>query len=379
MHSKFSFLVFLVSLLSPVFCFSGEVAPPPSLAVKSYLLKDFNSGNVIASHKKNERVEPASLTKVMTAYVTFDAIKRGQLKLDQLLPVSEAAWKIEGSKMFIDPKVPVPVDDLLHGLIIQSGNDAAVTLAIGVAGSEEQFANLMNKQAAKLGLKNTHFMNSTGLPDNNHYTTAEDLSILASALIHDFPLEYQRLYSVKEYTYNKITQPNRNRLLWLDPNVDGMKTGHTEAAGYCLIASSKRGNSRLVSVILGAANEAMRASESQRLLNYGFQFYESTLVYKRSQTINTLRLYKGQQETVPTTLSKELYLSLPKGDYARVKATMTSRQPLVAPIKAGQEVGKITFTLDGKTINEQILVAGKSVEEAGFFGRMLDSIKLLTI
>jgi len=281
--------------------------------------------------------------------------------------------------MFIDPKVPVPVDDLLHGLIIQSGNDAAVTLAIGVAGSEEQFADLMNKQAAKLGLKNTHFMNSTGLPDNNHYTTAEDLSILASALIHDFPLEYQRLYSVKEYTYNKITQPNRNRLLWLDPNVDGMKTGHTEAAGYCLIASSKRGNSRLVSVILGAANEAMRASESQRLLNYGFQFYESTLVYKRSQTINTLRLYKGQQETVPTTLSKELYLTLPKGDYARVKATMTSRQPLVAPIKAGQEVGKITFTLDGKTINEQTLVAGKSVEEAGFFGRMLDSIKLLTI
>lgn len=378
MHSKFSFLVFLASLLSPIFCFSGEVVPPPSLAVKSYLLKDFNSGNVIASHQKNERVEPASLTKVMTAYVTFDAIKRGQLKLDQLLPVSEAAWKIEGSKMFIDPKVPVHVDDLLHGLIIQSGNDAAVTLAIGVAGSEEQFADLMNKQAAKLGLKNTHFMNSTGLPDNNHYTTAEDLSILASALIHDFPLEYQRLYSVKEYTYNKITQPNRNRLLWLDPNVDGMKTGHTEAAGYCLIASSKRGNSRLVSVILGAANEAMRASESQRLLNYGFQFYESILVYKQSQTINTLRLYKGQQETVPTTLSKELYLTLPKGDYARVKATITSRQPLVAPIKAGQEVGKITFTLDGKIINEQTLVAGKSVEEAGFFGRMLDSIKLLT-
>ncbi len=378
MHSKFSFLVFLVSLLSPVFCFSGEVVPPPSLEVKAYLLKDFNSGNVIASHKKNERVEPASLTKVMTAYVTFDAIKRGQLKLDQLLPVSEAAWKIEGSKMFIDPKVPVRVDDLLHGLIIQSGNDAAVTLAIGVAGSEAQFADLMNKQAAKFGLKNTHFMNSTGLPDNNHYTTAEDLSILASALIRDFPHEYQRLYSVKEYTYNKITQPNRNRLLWLDPNVDGMKTGHTEAAGYCLIASAKRGNSRLVSVILGAANEAMRATESQRLLNYGFQFFESTLVYKQSQTINTLRIYKGQQETVPTTLSKDFYLTLPKGDYARLKATMTSRQPLVAPIKAGQEVGKITFTLDGKTINEQTLVAGKSVEEAGFFGRMLDSIKLLT-
>jgi D-alanyl-D-alanine carboxypeptidase (penicillin-binding protein 5/6) len=378
MHSKFSFFIFIFSLLSPVFCFSGEPVPPPSLAVKAYLLRDFNSGNIIASDKKDERVEPASLTKVMTAYVTFDAIKREQLKLDQLFTVSEAAWKIEGSKMFIDPKIPVSVDDLLHGLIIQSGNDAAVTLAIGVAGSEAQFADLMNKQATKLGLKNTHFMNSTGLPDKNHYTTAEDLSILASALIRDFPQEYQRLYSVKEYTYNKITQPNRNRLLWLDQNVDGMKTGHTEAAGYCLIASAKRGNSRLISVILGAANEGMRATESQRLLNYGFQFYESTLVYKQSQTINSLRVYKGQQETVPTTLSRDFYLTLPKGDYARVKATMTSRQPLVAPIKAGQEVGKITFTLDGKTINQQALVAGASIEEAGFFGRMLDSIKLLT-
>lgn len=378
MHSKFSFLVFLISLFSSVCCFSNDLVPPPSLAVRAFLLKDFNSGTIIASQKKDERVEPASLTKVMTAYITFDAIKRGQLKLTQLLPVSEAAWKIEGSKMFIDPKIPVSVDDLLHGLIIQSGNDAAVTLAIGVAGSEEQFSSLMNKQAAKLGLKNTHFMNSTGLPDKNHYTTAEDLSILASALIRDFPLEYQRLYSVKEYTYNKITQPNRNRLLWLDPNVDGMKTGHTEAAGYCLIASSRRENSRLISVILGATNEVMRATESQRLLNYGFQFYESTLVYKQSQTINTLRVYKGQQETLPTSISKDFYLTLPKGDYARVKATMTSKQPLLAPIKAGQEVGKITFTLDGKTINQQTLVASSSIEEAGFFGRMLDSIKLLT-
>lgn len=378
MHSSISFLVLIFSLLFSVVSFSAEEPPTPSLAVKAYLLKDFNSGNIITSHKKDERVEPASLTKVMTAYIIFDAIKRGQLKLDQLLPVSEKAWKTEGSKMFIDPKVPVTVDDLLHGLIIQSGNDAAVTLAIAVGGSEEQFADLMNKQAAKLGLKNTHFMNSTGLPDQNHYTTANDLSLLANALIRDFPLDYQRLYSVKEYTYNKITQPNRNRLLWLDPNVDGMKTGHTEAAGYCLIASAKRGNSRLISVILGATNEAMRATESQRLLNYGFQFFESTLVYKQSQTINKLRLYKGQQETVAATLDKDLYLTLPKGDYARVKATMTSQQPIIAPIKAGQEVGKISFTLDGKTISEQKLVAGSSIDEAGFFGRMLDSIKLLT-
>jgi serine-type D-Ala-D-Ala carboxypeptidase (penicillin-binding protein 5/6) len=220
-------------------------------------------------------------------------------------------------------------------------------------------------------------MNATGLPDKNHYTTANDLATLAGALIRDFPQDYSHLYSVKEYTYNKITQPNRNRLLWLDANVDGMKTGHTESAGYCLIASSKRGNSRLVSVILGAATEAMRATESQKLLNYGFQFYETTLVYKQAQTINTLRVYKGQDKTLALTIAKDFYLTLPKGDYTRVKANMTSQQPLVAPIKAGQEIGKISFSLDGKVINEQKLVAAIAVEQAGFFVRLIDSVKLL--
>ena len=377
MRIIFSLSILLSILALPFASLAAQVAPPPSLAVKAYLLQDFNSSTVIASHKKDERIEPASLTKIMTAYVTFDAIQQGHLKLDQTLPVSEAAWKIEGSKMFIEPNKPVTVDELLHGMIIQSGNDASITLAIGVAGSEAQFADMMNKQATKLGMTNTHFMNATGLPDKNHYTTASDLAALASALIRDFPLEYRRLYSVKEYTYNKITQPNRNRLLWLDANVDGMKTGHTDTAGYCLIASSKRGNSRLVSVVLGAVSEAMRASESQKLLNYGFQFYESTLVYKQAQTINTLRVYKGQDKTVAATLNKDFYLTLPKGDYARVKANMTSQQPLIAPIKAGQEIGKITFTLEGKVINEQKLVTAKAVETAGFFGRLLDSIKLL--
>ena len=370
-------LALVILLFLPVFGHAAQVAPPPALAVKAYLLKDFNSGSDIVSYKKDERVEPASLTKIMTAYIVFDALQQGHLKLNQSLPVSEKAWKIEGSKMFIEPNKPVTVDELLHGMIIQSGNDASITLAIGVAGSEAQFADMMNKQATKLGMTNTHFMNATGLPDKNHYTTASDLAVLASALIRDFPLEYRRLYSVKEYTYNKITQPNRNRLLWLDANVDGMKTGHTDTAGYCLIASSKRGNSRLVSVVLGAVSEAMRASESQKLLNYGFQFYESTLVYKQAQTINTLRVYKGQDKTVAATLNKDFYLTLPKGDYARVKANMTSQQPLIAPIKAGQEIGKITFTLDGKVINEQKLVTSKAVEAAGFFGRLIDSIKLL--
>jgi serine-type D-Ala-D-Ala carboxypeptidase (penicillin-binding protein 5/6) len=369
-------LLFSLFLL-PFFALAAQVAPPPSLAVKAYLLQDFNSGTQIASYKKDERIEPASLTKIMTAYLTFDAIQDGHLKLEQTLPVSEKAWKVEGSKMFIEPKTPVTVDELLHGMIIQSGNDASITLAIGVAGTEEQFAEMMNKQAIKLGMTNSHFMNATGLPDKDHYTTANDLAILASALIRDFPLEYRRLYSVKEYTYNKITQPNRNRLLWLDSNVDGMKTGHTDTAGYCLIASSKRGDSRLVSIVLGAVTEAMRASESQKLLNYGFQFYESTLVYKQAQTINTLRVFKGQDKTIAATLNKDFYLTLPKGEYARVKANMTSQQPLIAPIKAGQEIGKISFSLDGKIINEQKLVAKKAIGEASFFGRMVDSLKLL--
>ena len=377
MRLKFTALLTSLFLFVPLFTIAAQVAPPPNLAVKAYLLQDFNSGTQLVASKKDERIEPASLTKIMTAYLSFDALQHGHLKLDQTLPVSEKAWKVEGSKMFIDPKVAVTVDELLHGMIIQSGNDASITLAIAVAGSEEQFADMMNKQAAKLGMTATHFMNATGLPDKDHYTTAQDLMLLATALIRDFPLEYKRLYSVKEYTYNKITQPNRNRLLWLDANVDGMKTGHTDSAGYCLIASAKHGESRLVSVVLGAANETMRATESQKLLNYGFQFFESTLVYKQAQTINTLRVYKGQDKTVAATINKDYYLSLPKGDYARVKASMTSQQPLIAPIKAGQTIGKITFSLDGKIINEQALVAAKTVEEAGFFGRIADSIRLM--
>ena len=377
MHKIYSLTLFVHLVLLPIFVWAAQVAPPPELAVKAYLLQDFNSGSVIASHKKDERIEPASLTKIMTAYVVFQAIQQGHLKLEQNLPVSEKAWKVEGSKMFIEPNRPVTVDELLHGMIIQSGNDASITLAEGVAGAEAQFTDMMNKQGKKLGLSNSNFVNATGLPDKNHYTTASDLAVLANALIRDFPTEYRRLYSVKEYTYNKITQPNRNRLLWLDANVDGMKTGHTESAGYCLIASSKRGNTRLVSVVLGAASESMRAAESQKLLNYGFQFYESTLVYKQAQTINTLRVFKGQDKTIAASLNKDFYLTLPKGDYARVKANMTSQQPLIAPIKAGQVIGKIIFSLDGKVLNEQNLVASKTVNMAGFFGRLLDSIKLL--
>ncbi len=356
---------------------NAQIAPPPSLAVKAYLLKDFNSGHVIATQNANMRVEPASLTKIMTAYLTFKAIKNGHLQLTQTLPVSEAAWKAEGSKMFIEPNKPVTVDELLHGMIIVSGNDASIALAEGIASTEQLFAGMMNKEAQRLGMKNTHYMNATGLPDPQHYTTAADLSILASALIRDFPEDYKRLYSVKEYTYNKITQPNRNRLLWLDPNVDGMKTGHTESAGYCLISSAKRDNTRRISVVLGAPSDAARATESQKLLNYGFQFFDSTLVYKRGQNINQLRVWKGSENQVASTVANDLYLTLPKGEYANVKAVISSTQPLIAPIKKGQVIGSVKFMLNGKTIEQHPIVAAKAVDTAGILGRAWDSIKLL--
>ncbi len=356
---------------------SAQIAPPPTLAVKAYLLKDFNSGHVIATQNANMRIEPASLTKIMTAYLSFKAIKNGHLQLTQTLPVSELAWKVEGSKMFIEPNKPVTVDELLHGMIIVSGNDASITLAEGIASTEQLFASMMNKEAQRLGMKNTHYMNATGLPDPQHYTTAEDLSILASALIRDFPEDYKRLYSVKEYSYNNIKQPNRNRLLWLDPNVDGMKTGHTESAGYCLISSAKRDNTRRISVILGAPTDAARATESQKLLNYGFQFFDSTPVYKRGQAINQLRVWKGTENTVASTVANDLYLTLPKGEYANVKAVISSTQPLIAPIKKGQVVGTVKFMLNGKVVEQRPIVAAKAVDTAGILGRAWDSIKLL--
>ncbi len=355
----------------------ATTAPPPDLEASAYLLRDFNSGGNIAANKENERLEPASLTKIMTAYLTFDAVKQGHLSLDQTVPVSTKAWKAEGSRMFIEPNKKVTVDELLHGLIIQSGNDAAIALAEAIGGSEEQFATMMNQQAKKIGMRQTHYTNATGLPNDNHYTTANDLARMTEALIRDFPEEYARLYKQKEYTYNKITQTNRNRLLWLDQYVDGVKTGHTEAAGYCLISSAKRGKTRLVSIVLGTKSKAMRASESQRLLNYGFQFYESTLVYPKSHAIANMLVYKGSEKTVVATVAKDLYLALPKGDYPRVKASMTSKQPLIAPIRAGQTIGKITFSLDGKVIREQKLIAASNVSEAGFFGKIIDSIRLL--
>jgi len=372
---KSLFLAASLALASTI-AVAADIPPPPSVAVKSYVLLDVNSNRFIAEQGADMRVEPASLTKVMTAYLTFKALKNGHLQPDQQVPVSTYAWKAEGSRMFIEPNRPVTVEELIHGLIVQSGNDASIALAEAIAGSEEVFAQLMNQEAKRLGMNNTNFMNANGLPDPDHYTTAHDLAILAAALIQDYPEQYQRLYSMKEYTYNKITQPNRNLLLWRDPHVDGIKTGHTKAAGYCLMTSAKRGDMRLISVVLGATSENARAAESQKLLNYGFQFYESQLVYKAGDAISELKVWKGKDNTLAATVAEDLYITLPKGEYSRVKATLTSQQPLIAPIKAGQEVGTIEFTLDDKVIDSQKLVAAKDVGIAGFFGRLWDTIRL---
>lgn len=378
------FFLLPLLLLSSLAFAADDAPPPPTLAAKSYLLMDFNSRAILAQQNAEERVEPASLTKLMTAYLAFKALKEGHLKLDQTLPVSVKAWKGggagcgggAGSCMFIEPNKPVTVDQLLHGMIVISGNDASVALAEGIAGSEEAFAAMMNKEAAHLGMKNSHFMNATGLPDPEHYTTAYDLSLLASALVRDFPEQYKTFYSIKDYTFNNIKQSNRNRLLWSDPFVDGMKTGHTAAAGFCLISSAKRGEMRLIAILLGAPNDNARITGSQQLLNYGFQFYESRLYYKHGQSISKLKVWKGSEEMLEATVDRDLYIALPKSGFARLKAEVVSQQPLIAPIAAKQQVGIIRFTLDGKTLSEQPLIASKEISTAGIFGRMWDSIKL---
>lgn len=377
-------LLFALFLLIPLTA-AADIPPPPTLAARAYVLLDFNSGGVLAQHNANQRVEPASLTKLMTAYLTFKAIRNGYLKLDQVLPVSEYAWKgggsgcggSKGSCMFIEPNKPVTVDQLLHGMIVISGNDASVALAEGIASSEEAFAELMNKEAARLGLKNSRFKNATGLPEVDHYSTAADLALLAAALVRDFPEEYQRLYSLKEYTWNNIKQSNRNRLLWLDPHVDGMKTGHTAAAGYCLISSAKRGDMRLISVLLGAPHNAARAVESQKLLNYGFQFYESRLIYKRGQPVSSLKVRKGKGKEITATVAEDLYITLPKNQIGRLQASIISHQPLIAPINAAQEIGTLQFNLDGKLLLSRPLVAAAEMPVAGLIGRLWDSIRLM--
>jgi D-alanyl-D-alanine carboxypeptidase (penicillin-binding protein 5/6) len=364
------FLLFLATI-PPVFAQQPEL----SIAAKSFILSDFHSGQILASHNPHERLDPASLTKLMTAYIVFSVLKQERITLDQVVPVSNKSWRMVGSRMFIEPNKRVTVDELIHGMIVQSGNDACVALAELIAGSEDLFAHMMNEEAKRLEMYNTHFMNSTGLTHPEHYSTAHDLALLAAAIIRDFP-EFYPLYSLREYTYNGITQPNRNRLLWTDPNVDGMKTGWTEAAGYCLITSAKRDHRRLISVVMGTASANARSIESQRLLNYGFQFFDTAHPYKKHQAIANLQIWKGSQNKLKVGFDRDIYFSLPKGKVDSLKARMEYRQPLVAPIDRGQEIGMVKFVLDGLEIATYPLIALETVTAANFFGRTWDNLKM---
>ncbi|MCE2859751.1 MAG: D-alanyl-D-alanine carboxypeptidase [Oxalobacteraceae bacterium] len=360
----------------------AQTITPPTIAARAWLVLDASSQQVLASQEADTRVEPASLTKIMTAYLTFSAIRDKQLDMNQTINVSTHAWKVDSSssKMFIEPDTAVRVTDLLHGLIVQSGNDAAVTLAEAVAGDQAAFTVLMNRQAAQMGLKNTRFANPHGLPDPNNYSTARDLSVLAWRLITDFP-EFYKIYSVKSFTYNKISQSNRNRLLWLDETVDGMKTGHTQAAGYCLIASAVRpndgGQRRLISVVLGAESDNMRAQESQKLLNWGFMNFQSFKIYSKDQAVLTPVVWKGSRDAVRLGFNRDVYVSLPRGLTAHLKSVVQRTDPLIAPIAQYRQVGTLKVLADGKVISELPLQALDQVNEATIFGRTLDSLRLL--
>ena len=369
-------IALLVSFLVPSLALAQQMPTPPALAAKSWLLLELESGQELASQAPDERIEPASLTKLMTAYLTFAALKQGTIKLDQMVTVSENAWKSQGSRMFIQVDTQVEIEDLIKGMIVQSGNDACVALAEAISGSEDNFAQMMNREAQRLGMKASSFRNSAGMPDPQHYTTARDLAILAGALIRDFPDEYAKYYSLKEFRYNKITQPNRNRLLWLDPTVDGVKTGHTDGAGYCLISSAKRGPRRLLSIVLGTKSDGVRTQESLKLLNFGFQFYDAVQLYAKNQAVSDLKVWKGSEKTVKAGFTHDFILAVPKGSGPRVKAELVSQQPLIAPVTQGQVVGTMKVSIDGSPIGDYPVVAIEGVPVAGIFGRAFDTMRL---
>ena len=367
-------LVLLALLVAP----SARAAAPPAPPIvgKAWVVADVSSGQVLLAEKADERFEPASLTKLMTAYLVFAAMRDKKLSAGQQVTVSDKAGRAPGSRMFVRAGTQVSVDELVRGMEVQSGNDASIALAEAVAGSEEAFVQGMNRQAEKLGMKNTSFRNATGLPDPQHYSTAYDLYLLSSALIRDFPSEYAQYYAQKEFRYNNIAQANRNRLLWLDATVDGIKTGHTEAAGYCLIASARRGGRRLISVLLGATSETTRTQESLKLLNWGYQFFDSMKLYAAAEPLKSLEVWKGAASGVKVGPASDVLVTVPKGEGGRVKAELVSQQPLVAPLAKGQRVGSLRVTFDGKPVGEVPVVALEPVAAAGLVGRAWDTLRL---
>ncbi len=368
----------LACLFAAVLGLAPALAQPvtaPPIAARAYYLLDTLSGQPLAALAEEDRFEPASLTKLMTAYLVFGAVRDRKIDPAALVPVSERAWKAEGSRMFIEPRKPASAADLIRGMIIQSGNDASIALAEAVAGTEETFAQLMNREAKRLGLRNTNFVNATGLPAPNHYSTARDMAVLAAAVIRDFPEQYA-LYSQKDFTWNGITQANRNRLLWIDPSVDGMKTGFTEAAGYCLVSSAKRGERRLVSVVMGARSDALRMSESQKLLNFGFLAFDTQRLYRKGDLAASPAIYKGTQAALKVGFERDAWITLPRDRFQGLKAQLAMSEPFLAPYSAGQKAGIIRLTRDNAVVAEIAVVALEDVPAAGFLSRGWDTIRL---
>lgn len=351
------------------------IPSPPQINATSYVLMDPASGRIIMEANSDERLPPASLTKMMTAYIVERELDEERLSLDEMVPISVKAWKTGGSRMFVQEGSRVSVEDLLKGVIIQSGNDASVALAEHVAGSEDAFADVMNQQARLLGMKNTRFETATGLPQDNQYSTAYDLALLAAAIINDYPENYP-LYAEKHFTYNNIRQPNRNSLLWRDPSVDGLKTGHTEEAGYCLVASAKREDTRLIAVVMGTDSTEARAREVQKMLNYGFRYYETARLYDGGETLLESRVWGGESDQLTLGLASDMVLTIPRGARESLESVVEVDTVIEAPVSAGDELGTVTISFDGEVLAERPLVAIEPVPEGGFFKRLMDAIKL---
>ena len=369
-------LILFLSYISSAFAAPSLIPAAPRVNAKAYLLIDHNSGHVIAEHNADSKIEPASLTKLMTAYVVLFEIERGGISLEDDVKISEKAWRMGGSRMFIKVNSLVSVEELLKGLIIQSGNDASVALAEHIAGSEAAFVELMNQHAERLNMNATHFNNSTGWPDKEHYTSARDLAKLSRAIITDFPKHYSA-YKEKEYTYNNIRQYNRNRLLWLDDRVDGLKTGHTEAAGYCLIASAKQDKTRLISVVTGTNRDEARVSASRKLINYGYRIFETHLMHEANTEITNMRVWKGEKQNLSLGIEKDLYITTPKSLTRKIKNNIKVEAMIEAPVIKGKSYGKLNITLQNKTIASQDLVALSAINEGGIWRKLVDNIQLM--
>lgn len=381
-----SFFKLIFRLVAVVSCFGvinanakpALIPAPPQVAASSYVLMDATTGDIIVEENSNEALPPASLTKMMTAYIVESEISRGNITLHDEVPVSVKAWRTGGSKMFIKEGTKVVLEDLLKGVIIQSGNDASVALAEYLAGSEQAFADIMNQQAVQLGMTSSSFENATGLPGESHYSTAYDMATLAQAIIQDYPDLYQ-IYKTKYFTYNNIRQPNRNRLLWRDKSVDGLKTGHTEAAGYCLVSSAKRGDMRLISVVMGTSSEDARVKETQKLLNYGFRYYETTPLYLAGQVLNEAKVWGGAADQLDLGVAEQITVTIPRGHKSELDAKLEIEPEIKAPIALGDTLGRLLVELDGEVIVDQKIVALADVDEGGIFKRLLDWIKLFFI